>query len=237
MTQIIERFFQSQQEMYQSLLANTQYQLEKAVQQQGEATFLVSGGTTPKPLYCSLSKTKLPWQRIKVAMVDERWVNPDNEASNERLIRINLLKNLARDARLTTMKIDGQSPVEACATIENCYKKLNTPFDLTILGMGNDGHTASLFPNSIGLETGLNSESTLCCPIDAVNSAAAGKYQQRLSLTINAIKRSRQIKLLITGDKKLKTYQKAKRAGSTMEMPVRAILQLKDIPINIYWAP
>ena len=236
MGNITERFFKSRDALQKSLLYNTEYQLEKAIQQNGTASLMLSGGSTPKPLYQSLAQSKIAWNRITLGMVDERWVSPEDDASNERFIRLNLLNHLPDRPEFFCMKNDESDPFTAHKAISEQYKKMNAPFDLTILGMGNDGHTASLFPGAKGLSNALSNQEDLCVAIDAQASEVTGQYTQRMTLTLNAIKRSRLIKLLITGKDKLATYQDALQGNDVESMPIRAILHQNDTPVVVYWA-
>ena len=238
MTKIIERFFNDEDSFNHSLEANISCILSKAVQERGKATFLVSGGSTPQLLYHSLSdNTDLFWNQIQVAMVDERWVCADNDLSNERFIRRHLLRNNAKDAKFLAMKTTTKVARDAEREINQEYATLKTPFDVTILGMGNDGHTASLFPNAEGLERAITDPSAFCRSIQAQSSEATGEITERMSLTLHGLLQSKIIFLLLRGKEKLATYHQAMNGNDIFEMPVRAILQQKDIPVIVNWAP
>jgi 6-phosphogluconolactonase len=107
------------------------------------------------------------------------------------------------------------------------------PFDVVVLGMGEDGHTASLFPGSLALARGLEPTATPACI--AVNALAAP--HARVSLNLAALLDSRRIVLHIEGDAKWAVYQRARGPGTAAELPVRAILQQKEIPVDVYWSP
>ena len=237
MDNIRHRFFESKEQLNHSLFENTKYQLEKAVQHNGRASLMVSGGSTPKSLYQALSSTELAWNRITIGMVDERWVDQNSSASNEKFIRINLLNDKAAQSRFIKMKTAQQNAMQAEESVDQSYKDMNSPFDLTVLGMGNDGHTASLFPYADGIEEALNNEDRLCRAIFAKRSEVTGEFTERMTLTASAINRSRLIKLLITGKDKLETYNRALAGDDVMEMPIRAILNQKQTPVVVYWAP
>lgn len=237
MGNIQHRFFGSRESLQHSLLENTKYQLEKAIQSNGDASFMVSGGSTPQTLYQSLSSSVLPWGRITVGMVDERWVDVDSNASNEKFIRINLLNDRAAGSRFVNMKTEQLNAKQAEQQVNQTYNHLSKPFDLTILGMGNDGHTASLFPYADGIEEALHNKHKLCSAISAKPSEVTGEFTERMTLTAHAINRSRLIKLLITGREKLETYNKALAGDDVIEMPIRAILNQNQTPVAVYWAP
>lgn len=232
----IERFFDSREKMQQSLLANTEYQLERAIQLNGHATMMLSGGSTPKPLYQSLANSPIAWSKVTLGMVDERWVAPESEASNEKFIRLNLLNNLNSRPEFLEMKIDQSNHFDAVKSVSKKYEAVARPFDVTILGMGNDGHTASLFPHAVGLYSALTDNDSLCAAITANKSEVTGEHLDRMTLTLNAIKKSRVIKLLLTGDDKLKTYQQALAGNDVASMPIRAVLQQNETPVVVYWA-
>jgi len=236
MKNITERFFDNREQMQRSLLANTEYQLEKAIQANGCATMMLSGGSTPKPLYQALAKSPIAWNQVTLGMVDERWVSPNDQASNERFIRINLLNDLPKSPNFLEMKVHKEDHFQAASLVDQKYRTMNLPLDITILGMGNDGHTASLFPYAEGLESALKDKESLCAAITANKSEVTGEHVDRMTLTLNGIKKSRVIKLLLTGQEKLETYREALAGTDVMSMPIRAVLHQKETPVIVYWA-
>ncbi len=237
---IEEHFFDDRADLLQTLAARCQTQLIEAIHERGTASFFVSGGSTPAPLYQRLSGSDVDWSSVAVGLVDDRWVDADHKASNERFVHEHLLCNKAAVATFYPMKQEHSSAVDAADRVSALYQsKLTWPADLVVLGMGADGHTASLFPRAQGLEQGLNPENpSLCCAIKATRSEVTGDYTERLSLTFSALRGARSVVLLITGSEKLAVYQSAKaRQLKVADCPITALLTDSELTVSVYWAP
>jgi 6-phosphogluconolactonase len=235
---LTERLFENRQDMVAALEAECVAALTKAVEERGEATFMVSGGSTPEPLYKSLSNQNLPWESIYVALVDERWVDFEHDKSNEAFTVKHLIQNKAAATNLVGMKNTAATAQEGLADCEAAYQQLAQPFDVTILGMGSDGHTASLFPHANGLDAALNPDSPeLCAAIIAHQSEVTGAITERMTLSLAGLLKSKVLVLLITGQEKLDVLRKAQAGTDVKEMPIRAVLQQDRVPVVIYWAP
>jgi len=236
MATIVEKFFANKDELTAELSSSLEQSLVAGIKEDGRAVLMVSGGSSPAPAYKHLSNHELDWANIDVAMVDERWVDADHEKSNEAFIKSTLLQNHGAAANFVTMKNDALTAQNGVAECEAAYKALKRPFDVTILGMGPDGHTASLFPHAEGLEHGLATDD-LVCAINAIESDVTGKITERMTLTLSAIADSKVVKLLISGEEKLAVYKQAKEGGVVADMPLRAVLNHPHINIEVYWAP
>jgi len=235
---LTERFFENRQDMVAALETECVAALNQAIEDRGEATFLVSGGSTPEPLYKSLSNVDLNWGSVYIALVDERWVDFEHDKSNEAFTVKHLIQNKAAAANLVGMKNTADTAQEGLADCEAAYQQLAQPFDITILGMGNDGHTASLFPHANGLEAALNPDSPeLCTAIIAHQSEVTGAITERMTLSLAGLLQSKTLVLLITGQEKLDVLRKAQAGTDVAEMPIRAVLQQDRVPVVIYWAP
>ena len=235
---VTEHLFDTREALLDALQKECVNALQDAMQARGKASLMVSGGSSPGPLYEHLSQTDLDWSAISVALVDERWVEPGHDKSNESLVVNTLLKNEAAKASLTGMKNAAERPLEGLAECEAAYQKLPQPFDLTLLGMGPDGHTASLFPHAEGLEKALDlSSDALCAAITAKQSEVTGEYTERMTLSLKGLMNSRRLVLLITGDDKLEALRAAQAGNEVADMPIRALLQQELVPLAIYWAP
>ncbi|HVF18548.1 MAG TPA: 6-phosphogluconolactonase [Steroidobacteraceae bacterium] len=207
--------------------------LEEAIQLRGVASLIVSGGRTPLRLFEQLRAEKLDWQRIWITLADERWVETNNAASNERLIREHLLTGDAAAARFVGLKNPAATPEAGADWAWRALSRVPHPYDVIVLGMGDDGHTASLFPGSMALARALDASALPGCV--AVNALTAP--HARVSFNLAALLDARRIILHIEGEAKWQVYQKARVPGSTSEMPVRAVLHQQEVPVDVYWSP
>ncbi len=207
--------------------------LTAAIAARGVASLVVSGGRSPVKLFERLRTQALDWSRVCVALADERWVDPADPASNERLIREELLKDRAAVARFEGLKNDAATPDLGSILAWKKFAGIPRPFDVTVLGMGDDGHTASLFPGSPNLAVALDETA----PPGCIGMRAPTPPEARLSLNLAALLDSRRIVILITGDAKWQTYTAASRPGSVAEMPVRSVLHQRRTPVDVIWSP
>ncbi|HMK85748.1 MAG TPA: 6-phosphogluconolactonase [Steroidobacteraceae bacterium] len=208
-------------------------QLASAVALRGAASLVVSGGHSPVRLFEQLRTQPLDWSRVCVALADERWVEPTDSQSNERLVRETLLREAAAAARFAGLKNAAPSPDLGAVSAWETFARVPRPFDVTVLGLGDDGHTASLFPGSPNLASALNLSASDGC----VGMWSPTPPQARLSLNLSALLDSRQILLWILGEEKWRTYTKACESGPVEEMPVRAVLRQQRTPVEVVWAP
>jgi len=233
--------FDSAEQLNQSLMSDISSNLEQTLQQQNQACLLVSGGSTPHDLYQSLSHHSMPWNKISIAMVDERWVNADHTKSNQSFIQQSLIQDKAAKANFFPMvdasrSVRQQDLQDAAVQINQTYSKLPKK-PICILGMGADGHTASFFPHAKGLDYALSSTNTYCCAIEANQSETTGELTQRLSITLDYLLSSQMIHLLIKGQQKWDIYQQALSCEDTYSMPVCAVIKQTKTPVKIYWCP
>lgn len=205
--------------------------LERRLDGQGEASIVVSGGSTPVDFLRDLSTRSLDWANVHVLPSDERWVAPDHDDSNENMIRRTLLNGPAAVAALHGLYHVDMSVDERCEDVGKKFKTLPFPFAFSLLGMGADGHFASLFPDADNLAAGLDPENTsLCIPVRTTASPHA-----RISLTLSALARSDEIVLLIFGENKRRTLEAATANGELL--PVSRLLRQKRAPVSVFWAP
>jgi 6-phosphogluconolactonase len=208
-------------------------QLARAIAARGRAGLLVSGGHSPAGLFEQLRRQALDWSRVSIALVDERWVDPTDPGSNERMVREALLRDGAAAARFVGLKNPAPTPDLGAAAAWNASAHIPRPVDVTVLGMGDDGHTASLFPGSPNLERALDLES----PEGYVGMSSPSAPHARLSLNLRALLDSRRIFIFLLGAAKLNAYTVASGVGPVEEMPVRAVLRQERVPVEVVWAP
>ena len=205
--------------------------LERRLDAHEKASLVVSGGTTPSRCFAELADLELDWDNVHVVLSDERWVPADSDDSNEKLVRETLLTGRAAGASLLPVYREDTDPAARSEEIDQAIRLLPFPFACALLGMGEDGHFASLFPDAGNLEAGLDPDNTtLCLPV----STAASPHP-RISLTLSALSRSDEIILLVFGAAKRAVLESATSLQS--ELPVARLLLQKRAPVNVYWAP
>lgn len=232
MNSMQNRLFADRDALDSALSADVAAILAQAINERGRATLVVSGGSTPINFFRLLSTQPLPWSRVSVLLADERWVSPDDQASNERLVRNNLLINAAREAIFIPFKTADEEPEQAEPELENRMASLGT-FDLVILGMGADGHTASLFPGTAALERALDLNSEKQCiavtPLQAPH--------RRISMTMSRLLNSRDIFLHITGDEKRAVLRQAIESNDSSRLPIAAVANQHRTQLTLYFSP
>ncbi len=206
--------------------------LAKDIAIRGEATLIGSGGTTPIECYRKLADTAVDWSRVTVTLSDERWVDPSDPASNEAMLRRELLHGPAAAARFTPLYRPVQTPDEALADVTRELDHLTRPFSAVLLGMGNDGHFASLFPDAARLSELLDPVGAEVCA--SVRTSASPV--PRISLTLSALLNTHRIHLLIFGDDKRAVLEKA-AANRDAELPITALLHQTETPVHVLFAP
>jgi 6-phosphogluconolactonase len=228
-----EHRFPDRDALAAALAGEIKVDLEEAIAVRGTTSLVVSGGRTPTRLFAQLRDEKLDWTRTWVTLADERWVETTSADSNERLVRENLLVGPAAAAHFVGLKNPAPTPEAGADWATRALTRVPHPFDVVVLGMGEDGHTASLFPGSMALARGLDPAAAPTCI--AVNALVAP--HARVSLNLAGLLDSRRIVLHIEGDAKWAVYQRARTPGPPAELPVRAILQQKEVPVDVYWSP
>ncbi|MDY6828672.1 MAG: 6-phosphogluconolactonase [Pseudomonadota bacterium] len=225
--------FEDASTLHLSLAEQLASALVNGAERRGSATLVVSGGRTPIPLFHALRQQPIPWNRIQVSLADDRWVPAHHPDSNEGLVRRELLVGRASEAELVGLTSTAPDPRQGHIDSEAAVARLNQPFDAVVLGMGGDGHTASLFPGSPDLHRGLSSEADLTIPV----TPPAGVPHLRVSMTLRTLLNARGVYLHIEGADKWQRYLEARQQGPVEQYPVRALLEQSSAPLHVYWAP
>jgi 6-phosphogluconolactonase len=228
---VTEWFFDSRALASREAAGRITLALKSDLKSKSGAGLLVSGGSSPKECFNMLSDTELDWDRVHIVMSDERYIPADHPDSNEGMVRRELLTGFAETASIVSMFEQGVSVTDYCEHLEQELRKIPRPYSAAVLGMGEDGHFASLFPDFDRLEDGLDLKSKhLCLPVQT----AASPFP-RITMTLPALLESRAVILLFFGDAKRKVYEQSKQIGS--KYPLAALLQQTRTPVHVYWAP
>jgi len=203
--------------------------LQNAIDNKGHATLVVSGGSTPKPLFQYLAHMSLDWSKVTVTLADERCVPPESELSNARLVHENLLQGKAADAKFIYLHTDSagleQSALQANAQMSSLPK-----YDCVILGMGNDGHTASIFPEASGRDKALDMDN----PDSAMLIDPVTVDPLRITQTARRLLGTEWMVLHITGDEKSRLLDQILEAPDYQKWPISFFLTQTEIPFSVY---
>jgi 6-phosphogluconolactonase len=200
---------------------------------QARVRLLVSGGSTPAPVFRALSRATLDWANVDIALVDERWLPPTNPDSNAHLVREHLLRGPASDAHFELLAHPDR-PIDTDVSEANLRAK--NPADIVLLGMGDDGHTASLFPGMPDLERAL-STSLAYIAVDASGCPGAGAWSRRISLTPAGLAPAGVRLLLIRGQQKRELLQHAIAGTDPHAYPVRLAFTTPGAILQVHWCP
>ena len=223
--------YSNSQILIEDLAAHIVKELKNAIDKKGHASIAVSGGKTPIPLFKLLSQQDLDWHKVFITLVDDRWVADTDDASNEKLVLTYLLQNKAKLANFVGLKNSCDNPFDGAEITDKILNKIPMPFDVLILGMGEDGHTASLFPGAANLMAGLDMKSgrkvigmtPLTAPLD------------RITLTLPTILDSENIYLHLVGESKMQVLEQAEQGDDINQMPIRAVLQQNKVNVIGFW--
>ncbi len=208
--------------------------LRSALAERGRAVLAVSGGSTPKDFFARLSRETLDWANVQVTLVDERWV-PDSDArSNAQLVKSQLLQHAAGAAQFVPLYTGAATPEEGLAAASARIDALALPFDAVVLGMGDDGHTASFFPGGDHLAEALDLDGH--ARVLPMRAADAG--EPRITLSLPTLLETRSLYLLVTGERKRDLLADVRLGlDAARNYPVRAVLTQQRVPVAVYWCP
>ena len=199
--------------------------LRKCLLRHETASFVVPGGTTPGPVFDAMSSVEIDWHRVHVMLTDERWVPENHPRSNAALVRSRLLTGPAAQAKFISFYREGMTAAEAAPLLSQELAG-EMPISLLLLGMGDDMHTASLFPGAPGLDAAMAPDAPLVCAVSPPDQP-----EDRITFSARALNGAMDKHLVIFGDAKraaLETAQKSKPE----EAPIRAVLEGG----HVHWA-
>jgi 6-phosphogluconolactonase len=226
------RSFSGPEEVAETLSSDVAALLRQGIAERGAASLIVPGGRTPGLFLSKLSRRPLAWDKVQVTGSDERWVDVSSPDSNEALVRRTLIANAAAGARLVSLYSGAATPADGLAEIEARVSAMPRPFDAVVMGMGDDGHFASLFPGEPALAVGLDlSAEAVCVP---AKGPAGGP--PRLSLTLSCLAKARHIYILATGAHKRDVWRSAADQSQDI-LPAAALHRLTGTPVDFMWCP
>ncbi len=228
-----ERLFASPAQAAQAQADAIATALAAALDMRQRASLVVSGGRSPIGFFQCLRDAALDWSRVWITLADERWVPDSDPDSNGGLVRRHLLQGAAAAAHFVPLWNGAATAAAAIAERTAALATLSRPFDAVVLGMGEDGHTASLFPGAAGLAAALDPAGTAL--LAAIDPPVAP--HPRLSLTVSALLGSRQIHLPLAGAAKRAVYTRAMAECDPLHLPVAAALCQSIVPVTVYLSP
>ncbi|NMP15287.1 6-phosphogluconolactonase [Thalassotalea sp. Y01] len=228
---INKHVYNSRSELDQSFADRVAEQLADGIAKNGKASIAFSGGSTPKGFFAALSNKDIAWDKVTVTLADDRWVDTEHKDSNDKLLRENLLQNKAQAATLFSLVEQGDFS-EAVLDKKNAELVNVLPLDVVVLGMGEDGHTASIFPCSAQVEQGL---ATDVAPALMKTEPTTAPYQ-RITFNFPALINAKHLYLHVVGESKQTVLDQALSSQNALEMPIRAFLQHSQKTVEILWA-
>lgn len=204
--------------------------LAERLQAVPRAVLAVSGGSTPVRFFEALSEQKIDWGAVDITLVDERWVGEQSERSNARLVRNRLLRGGAAAARFIPLTSPSPTPEGGIDEVAARIDALPLPLAVVVLGMGEDGHTASFFPIGDRLSEAMSPSTQRKVAI----IRAPGAVEPRVTLTFPVLRSAGEVLLHIEGEAKMRALRAAKELGPVEDMPIRAFLRA-DRPLETFW--
>ncbi|MCB2016645.1 MAG: 6-phosphogluconolactonase [Hydrogenophaga sp.] len=207
--------------------------LRAAIATRGRASLAVSGGKSPIPVFEALREQDLDWSRVGIVLVDERIVPRDHEASNTALVARHLLQGKASAARFWLFFRELAPQFNASvldALVSDATERIAAlpwPLDVAVLGMGEDAHTASLFPGAPGYARAIATDERLAWVVPDTAPHA------RLTFTVHALLEARELLLSISGESKLAVYRRAAEKADPA-LPISLILNQTQAPVSVW---
>jgi 6-phosphogluconolactonase len=222
--------FKSKEILEEKLVVETILIIQKLQKSKDLLFILFSGGSTPKFFLQKLAKAKINWNGITISLADERFVNTNSEYSNSKFLFENLIDRIENEKPRFLSLVQDQEDEIKNLTLISQEKMFSYIPDMAFLGMGDDGHFASLFPNDYNSEVGLSKDNNKIL----LNTNAPFMPKKRVSFSLNHLSKSTHLFLFCTGEKKLNILtNKTKRE----KLPIYNLLESRQTTISIYWAP
>jgi len=205
--------------------------LSNDIDEYGNASLIVSGGSTPVQLFKLLSHYNIDWSKITISLVDERFVPDDHPDQNGQMIKQNLLKKSASKAIFLPMVLNQINPIENLKQVRSQMKSIRRPFSMVILGMGSDGHTASLFPEAMELDEGMRLNTNQ----DIIISHPSNAPHERITFTRKSLLNTSRLVLHCYGKEKKAILDKAKVLDDYRPYPIQGFINQDKVELKIYW--
>ena len=227
--------FESREELAEALSDKFAELLDLDFSSGSFASIALSGGSTPKGVLDRLGpKLGANKEMVYFALVDERFVPPSDDRSNEKMIRHHLGLQDHPDSEFLSLYYDDHDAEDAAEVAEEkLLEDEELPFDVVSLGMGTDGHTASFFPGGDNLEAATSPTTNRLF----LSMLAPGAQEPRITMTLPCLTSARNLFLHIEGEEKLKVYEEALQDGPADDLPIRHVLRHPDVNLHVYWAP
>ncbi len=226
--------FADREQFNEALTQRLADSLQSASLSQAHVLLGLSGGTTPMPAYRALSQKELAWNRIRLLLVDERWVANTHADSNERNIREAFAGNAVAEKNIVGLWSDKADLESAAIAADQKLAAINEVMDIVVLGMGEDGHFASFFPTGKEFNNAISTTgSRFVLPISPMPDHAP---HPRLTMSLAYIQRAKRIILAITGEKKRLVLKQAIAEGDARRLPIAALFKTNSPAVEIYWS-
>ncbi|MBX2810073.1 MAG: 6-phosphogluconolactonase [Cellvibrionaceae bacterium] len=218
----------SKTELDNQLVAFVSDQLQRALSARNSASLIVSGGSTPKGFFQALAQVDLDWSNVFVSLADERCVAPTDKLSNAKLVAENLLTHKAQAATFVPLFVETETLAECEQRLQQHF--FTRPFDVVILGMGGDGHTASIFPKARERDQALDINThSYVLKTDPVTVAP-----ERITQTRKALLNTKNLLLHITGEDKWQVFTQA-RSAQVSEFPISDFIHQNQVPLKVFF--
>ncbi|NNC99425.1 MAG: 6-phosphogluconolactonase [Gammaproteobacteria bacterium] len=231
--------FDTQTSLAEVLADDVVAQLNNSISENGMAVMALSGGSTPKPLFQELCKRTVDWTRVVITLVDERWVDEQHELSNAAFLKRYLLDELPGKPQFVSLYHPAADVAFSLPPVLEAYcaatgSSLSDPsgFDVVVLGMGGDGHTASFFPDADNIRELLD----LHCSAALLTCDSPTTQVPRVTWSLPMILNTSLLALHITGPGKKAVFEHAVAGGDSSELPIRAAIFQPTTLLNVYYA-